>query len=142
MSIFPMIQPVAEPAGGTQALPLCREVAWDFVNDIPVFRSGEPVIVTGREAVKVWAWKALHTVRYRHEIYSWDYGSEFEELVGQAYTPILKEAEAPRYLKEALLINPYITAVTNIAVSFSAGRLTVAGAIQTIYGEVEIYVTV
>lgn len=142
MSIFPMIQPAAEPAGGAQALPLCREVAWDFVNDVPVFRGGEPVIVTGREAVKVWAWKALHTVRYRHEIYSWDYGSEFEELVGQAYTPTLKEAEAPRYLKEALLINPYITAVTNIAVSFSAGRLTVAGAIQTIYGEVEIYVTV
>ena len=89
MSIFPMIQPAAETASGTQTLPLCREVAWDFVNNIPVFRGGEPVVVTGKEAVKVWAWKALHTVRYRFEIYSRDYGSEFEELVGQAYNHTL-----------------------------------------------------
>lgn len=138
MSIFPAIQPADDAAESSKALPLCKEVAWDYANNVPIFRRGIPVIVTGKEAVKVWIWKALYTARYRHEIYSWDYGSEFEALTGQAYTDLLKEAEAPRYLRECLLINPYIKAVKNISCSFEGSRLTVSGAAETIYGEVEI----
>lgn len=139
MSIFPMISP-PEPAEAPAAnLPLCREAAWDYRSNTPVFRQGAPVTVTGKEAVKVWIWKALHTARYRYEIYSWAYGNEFESLIGQAYTPALKEAEAPRYLRECLVINPYITAVTDITVDFSGSRLTVSGRAETIYGEVPFY---
>ena len=139
MSIFPMIQPPENTAGVTQALPLAREVAWDYKNDVPIFRRGEPVTVTGKEAVKVWIWNAIHTERYRYEIYSWAYGSEFHSLIGQAYTPNLKTAEAPRFLKECLLVNPYITAVNNITVEFAGSRLTVTGTAMTVYGEVPIY---
>lgn len=136
MSIFPMVQPVSDGPDETQTLPPARETAWDYVNDLPVFRRGEPVIVTGKEAVKVWIWNAVHTERYRHEIYSWAYGSELHSLVGQAYSEALKTAEAPRYLRECLLVNPYITAVNNITVEFEDDRLTVAGTVETIYGEV------
>ena len=139
MSLFPMIQPAADESGEAGTLPLAQEVEWDYKNDVPVFRRGEPVIVTGKEAVKVWIWNAIHTERYRYEIYSWAYGSEFHSLIGQAYTPNLKTAEAPRYLRECLLINPYITAVTHIAVEFSQARLTVQGTAVTIYGEVTFY---
>ena len=66
MSIFPMIQPPAPMEDTLPQLPLCREIAWDYVNNLPVFRRGEPVVVTGKEAVKVWIWKALHTARYRY----------------------------------------------------------------------------
>lgn len=138
MSIFPMIQPTADETGDSQALPLAREVAWDYENDVPVFRRGGPVTVTGKEAVKVWIWNAIHTERYRYEIYSWAYGSEFHGLVGQAYTEALKTAEAPRYLRECLLVNPYIMAVNNITVDFEGDRLTVAGTAATIYGEVPV----
>lgn len=137
MSIFPMINPAAETSN-SKSLPLCQETAWDFERNIPVFRRGEPAIVTGREAVKVWVWKAIYTARYRYQIYSTDYGNELESLVGQAYTPMLKEAEAPRYFKECLLINPYITAVTDICVTFDAGKLAVSGTVETIYGKVEV----
>ena len=82
MSIFPMISPPAPAAAAPASLPMCREVAWDYQNNRPIFRRGEPVTVTGREAVKVWIWKALHTTRYRYEIYSWAYGNEFESLLG------------------------------------------------------------
>ena len=141
MSIFPIIQPVAaETASG--ALPLCEEVAWDYDKDIPVFSGGVPQIVTGKEAVKVWIWKAIRTARFKHQIYSRDYGSEFESLIGQAYTPMVKEAEAPRYLRECLLINPYINAVSEISVSFEGNLLTVAGTAETIYGKVDIYASV
>ena len=139
MSIFPMIQPVVDETSETQTLPLAQEVAWDYENDRPIYRRGEPVTVTGKEAVKVWIWNAIHTERYRYEIYSWAYGSEFHSLIGQAYTPDLKTAEAPRFLKECLLVNPYITAVNNITVEFEGSRLTVTGTAMTVYGEVPIY---
>ncbi len=139
MSIFPMISPEASQGAQAQALPLYKEVAWDFEQDVPVFRQGEPVVVTGKEALKVWIWRAIRTPRFRYEIYTWAYGSEFESLLGQAYTDAVKTAEAPRYLRECLLINPYITAVKNIAVSFESAKLTVAGTAVTIYGEVEFH---
>ena len=134
-----MIAPEASQGAQAQTLPLCREVAWDFKRDVPVFRQGEPVVVTGKEALKVWIWRAIRTPRFRYEIYTWAYGSEFESLLGQAYTDAVKTAEAPRYLRECLLINPYITAVKNISVSFESAKLTVAGTAVTIYGEVEFH---
>jgi hypothetical protein len=139
MSIFPMIDPGPVEDNGSQALPLCREAAWDFVNDVPVFRGGEPVVVEGKEALKVWIWRALRTPRFKYEIYSWAYGSEFESLLGQAYSDSIKTAEAPRYLRECLLINPYITAVRDISVTFDSARLTVKGTAVTIYGEADFY---
>lgn len=142
MSIFPMIQPVAREEDEGTVLPLCKEVGWDFENNVPLFHQGQPMIVTGREAVKVWIWKAIHTIRYRHEIYSWDYGSEFESLIGQAFTQELKEAEAPRFLRECLMVNPYISAVTDITAQFEDSRLTVDARVSTIYGEVYIHESV
>ncbi len=62
--IFPIIQPEAEPSVQAR-LPLCREVAWDFTQGIPVYAGGRPVEVTGVEAVKVWIWKALKTAADR-----------------------------------------------------------------------------
>lgn len=138
MSIFPMITP-PEPArtdGGE--LPVCREIAWDFERDIPVFRQGEPVVVSGKEAVRVWIWKALRTPRYQYEIHSWDYGSELESLIGQPLSAALKAAEAPRYLRECLLINPYITALRDVSVGAAGDRLTITGTAETIYGEVDV----
>lgn len=142
MSIFPMIDPGPEQTAQSQTLPLCREVAWDFERGIPRFRGGVPIEVTGKEAVKVWIWKAIRTPRFRYEIYTWAYGSEFETLLGQAYSDSVKTAEAPRYLRECLLVNPYITQVKNIAVSFEAAKLAVEGTAVTIYGEVDFYAAV
>ena len=57
-SIFPYLQPTAAaPAAG---LPVLRECAWDFANDVPILRRGMPVVVERAEAVAVWAWNALH----------------------------------------------------------------------------------
>lgn len=131
-----MIDPEAAVEAGNQDFPLYRETAWDFERDVPVFRGGEPVVVEGREALKVWIWRALRTPRFKYEIYSWAFGSEFESLLGQAYSDTIKHAEAPRYLRECLLVNPYITQVRDISASFDAARLTVRGTAVTIYGEV------
>lgn len=142
MSIFPMIDPKPLENSGSQALPLYREAAWDFERDVPIFRGGQPVVVTGKEALKVWIWRAIRTPRFKYEIYTWAYGSEFESLLGQAYTDSIKTAEAPRYLRECLLINPYITDVKDISVTFSSAKLTVRGTAVTIYGKEGFYVVV
>lgn len=139
MSIFPMIDPGQAGTGQDQTLPLCRETAWDFARDVPRFKNGQPETVAGKEAVRVWIWRALHTPRFRYEIYSAHYGCELEALMGQACGDAVKTAEAPRYLRECLLVNPYITEVRDISAVFESARLTVTGTAVTIYGEVDIY---
>ena len=137
MSLFPTVQP--EVSVTMERLPLAREVAWNFVRDLPIIRRGEPVFCEGAEAVAVWAFNALSTVRYRHEIYSWDYGCELESLIGQSYSADTKKAEAIRYVREALLISPYISEVNDVRVEFDGvGTLTVSCRIRTIYGELTV----
>jgi hypothetical protein len=134
MNLFPIIQPQISEA--ETKLKLYKEVKWDYINNIPVFSNGSPVIVSGKEAVLVWAWKALHTSRYRHEVYTWDYGCEVESLIGQPFTEELKQSEAARYIRECLLVNPYITGVNDIEVTFDEDVLNISCTIETIYGEV------
>jgi hypothetical protein len=138
MNIFPIIQPQA--AEENTELKLYREVKWDYENNIPVFINGSPVMISGMEAVFVWAWKALHTSRFRHEIYSWDYGNEAESLIGQPFSEDLKQSEGARYVRECLMINPYITDVEDIAVSFERDIMTIECRIETIYGEANLSV--
>jgi hypothetical protein len=135
VTIFPIIDP-AEGESTAEALPLCREAAWDFEQDVPIFRRGAPVVVTGKAAVQVWCFRALTTPRYRYPIYSQDHGSELEGLMGRAYTRAIKEAEAPRYVRECLLQSPYVSAVPSVSAEFSEGKLTVSATVETIYGEV------
>ena len=123
----------------TGSLPMYREVLADEKTGLPIWRGGAPVVVEGAEAVRLWIATALHTVRYRFEIYSTDFGCELETLIGQTFSGEVKAAEAPRMLREALLVNPYISDVTNIDVSFDNGTVAqISATVQTIYGEVTI----
>ncbi len=137
MTLFPLIQS-QQSVAVNRALPLCKEVDWDFQKNIPIYKKGSPSIITGLRAVLVWAWKALHTQRFRHEIYSWDYGCELEALVGRPFTEELKRSEAVRYVRECLMVNPYISEVNQINVDFRDERLTITCKLKTIYGEVNL----
>ena len=137
--LFPAVQPEVETSA-TDSLPLCRETAWDFIQERPIYSAGEPVEVTGAEAVRVWVWKALKTARCRYDIYTWDFGCEAENLVGQAFTAQVKESEAARYVREALEPNPYITGVRQVTVSFQGDRLSITCQVETVYGGVEVNV--
>ena len=138
MSLFPFISNNVDEVKVDNSFPLYREVAWDFEKDTPIIQNGDFKIVEGNEGIKVWAYKALLTPRYNYSIYSWDYGSELMDLVGKAYTPSLTKEEAKRYIKEALLINPYILEVNVIDTSFDNGVLSADIKIVTIYGESEV----
>ena len=135
-----MIFPSLPSASPSAALPVPQDVAWDFDAGIPIFRAGRPVLVSGLEAVKVWAYKALRTARRRYPIYPRAYGCGAWQLIGQPYTAALKTSEAQRMVRECLMFSPYIRAVENISVTFDDGTLGISCEVRTIYGEAEIHV--
>lgn len=136
--LFPMIQP--DPVATTSALLPYKEVAWDFEKGEPIFKNGSPLYVTGKDALKTWIWKALITPRGRYEIYSWNFGCDVESLIGQNFIAATKKAEATRYVREALEINPYIKGVSNVNVDFNGSTLLINVTVDTVYGEVEVNV--
>lgn len=94
--------------------------------------------VTGKDAIKVWIYKTLMTERYKHIIYTWDYGIELKDLINKSFDRDFIESEVQRYIKEALLINDYIIEVNNFSMSFEDTLLTCNFTVITDFGEVNI----
>ena len=131
--LFPQFTPPT--AAQTQDLPLYRDVRMDYEAGRPVWESGNPVFVTGLEAVKGWAWRAVDTARYRYPCFSWSYGCELENLIGQPYQAETKKSEAERYVKEALLVSPYIREARVSDTRFEGSTLHRTVALSTAYGK-------
>ncbi|MDQ7096943.1 DUF2634 domain-containing protein [Desulfosporosinus sp. PR] len=121
-------------------LPLAREYAWDFDKNDFLLVNGKNIIVTGKEAVKVWIWQALNTPKNRYQAYSTSYGNELALLINQGFSAGALRSEVERYLKEALLINPYITGIKNIDMIVDGNKMDVGFTVTTIYGEESINV--
>ena len=141
MSVFPFINGddgLLEVSSNN--FPLYKECAWDFVNDKAIFVDGSPKIVYGNEGIKVWIYKAIKTNRYEFEIYTWNYGSEIESLLGKGFQIGFIKSETKRYIEEALIVNPYITKIIIINVEFDTDILTAEIDLDTIYGRINMYV--
>ncbi len=95
-------------------------------------------IVEGLAAIKIWIWLALQIPRYRYYIYSWDYGNEYEDLIGQGYTEEYIETEALRITEDCLLINEHIQSITDFTTTVVNEKLTISFTANTIYGEIVI----
>lgn len=74
-------------------------------------------IVTGVDAICVWAYLALKAKRYRWVIYSWYYGEEYTNLIGYSYSEEYLKSEVQRYMEECLFENEHITGVQDLEVS-------------------------
>ena len=121
-------------------LPLLREYAYDFkTNDFIIDPNTNDIkVVTGLKALEVWIYKAILTDRFEYPIYSWDYGTELTDLIGQKFSKGLTESEAFRFIKEALMINPYINDVNNLGIVFDGDTVTIKISVTSVYGEVKI----
>lgn len=89
--------------------------------------------VDGIEAVQQAAFKLLQTYRYDHLIYSHDYGTEWELVLGQ--DRLLARSEIRRVLTEALLQDDRITEVAEMEIREEEDRLTAEFTIFTPYGD-------
>lgn len=135
--LFPMFSLPRDRTGG---LPLYRDVQMDYEMGRPMWAGGAPVLVTGLEAVRGWAWRAVDTARYRFSVFSWSFGCELEALVGQPYRADTKRSEAERYVQEALLVSPYIREAQVTETAFEGSTLHIAVDLTTAYGRTNIYV--
>ncbi len=89
--------------------------------------------VDGLEAVKQAILLILNTERFRHEIYSWNYGNEIGRAIGEDFQ--LAQSNVKRYIKEALLQDERITDADGFVFEkVNRNRLAVSFTVHTIFG--------
>ncbi|KXI11480.1 MULTISPECIES: DUF2634 domain-containing protein [Peptostreptococcus] len=116
-------------------LPVPVEAGIDFeTGEVLLDESGQVKLVEGIEAIKVWCYLAIKTQRYAHQIFTEEYGSQHEELIGYEYTKELTETEAYRYINECLMKSPYVLGVKNLGVHRTGDKLNINIEIETSYG--------
>lgn len=93
--------------------------------------------VEGLEAIKVWIWCCLHTQRFRYQIYSWDYGADLEQYVGQTLTDEYLETDLRDEIEDALKVSQYITGIDDYVFERTGSKITVSFSIQTLLGSIE-----
>lgn len=121
----------AQEATGVQEIP--REYGIDF-------ETGQltDIIVEGLEAIKVWIWNCLHTERFRYAIYSWQYGAEYEQYIGQVVTDEYLQSDCQSETVDALLVNPYITGLSDFSAKLEGTTLHISFVVETSFGEMEV----
>ena len=91
-------------------------------------------IVEGVDAICVWAYLALKARRYRWIIYSWGYGDEVYDLIGNSYSEEYLKCECKRYMEECLFENEHIKAIDNLAVEQVTDKLIIRFTLVTDFG--------
>lgn len=91
----------------------------------------------GREAMQQVILKILLTQRFAYRIYSWNYGTELDALIGKSY-PVF-ESEVRRVIREALLADSRITDLVDFSVEPINKRTAVVKfTAETIFGPLPI----
>lgn len=133
----------AETTSAISELPLFQELDWDFKRQTFQYGpNGAHIVVTGNEALKIWIRKALMVERYRFRAYFDDYGAELERFIGTVPNDTAAGNQVFDYVREALLVNPYITEVTNISAVQEEKQIILTIAVQTVYGNTRIGIEV
>ena len=78
----------------------------------------------------------LNIPRFRHEIFSWNYGSELEPLFGQANTVML-QVRVQEAIRDALIQDDRITDVTGFSFARRGTEMAVSFVAETTEGNVE-----
>nr|DAN83534.1 MAG TPA: Protein of unknown function (DUF2634) [Caudoviricetes sp.] len=95
-------------------------------------------IVEGIEAIKVWIWLCLHTERFRHAIYSADYGTSFEQYIGHVLSDEYINTDCESEISDALLINEYIESIEDFEAIKDGEHLRVSFRAVTKFGNIEV----
>lgn len=135
MSILPsfMQSQIAKKAQTASVIEIPKEYGIDFATGQ---LTGQ--IVEGIEAIKVWIWNCLHTQRFRYPIYSWAYGADLEQYIGQSVTEEFLNADCEDEIREALVVNPNITDIEDFTAVFDNGKLSISFTAVTKFGETEV----
>lgn len=94
--------------------------------------------VSNLEAIKIWVMHAMQTARYRYEIFSENYGSELEELIGTVNDEEYIESELERMVEDCLKENSHVTGISEFTCAQKEGGWICSFRLDTEYGE-EVY---
>jgi hypothetical protein len=126
-----------------ESLPVFKELAWDFDKNRFLFnKDGTPKVVEKNEAIKVWVMHALLVERYRYLAYFDDYGIELEPFVGTGPNDGGRASELYQYVKECLLVNPYILDVIALSTKQEHKKITMTLQLATVYGSTSVGIEV
>lgn len=144
MSVFPFIDVAPAAESVTAELPLLKEYAYDFEkNELLLDADGHTYLVEGREALRIWIFKALFTERFHYITYSAAFGCEWQEqLTGRALNGEVVRLELERFIVEALMVNPYIKRLDNFVFNNTLTGMTVSFDVTSIYGDDSILIPV
>lgn len=87
------------------------------------------------DAIKQSIYCILSTERYKHLIYSWDYGVELVDLIGKPIPYCM--AVIPRRIREALLTDDRILSVTDFEFEHKGNKLHTTFIVTTNVGHIE-----
>ena len=132
MNLFPYIKNNEEEIQTTTTY---KEYEFDFNNNTLTGKQLEE-----KEALRMWIYKALLTPRYVHPIYTWDYGQDIDELIGQGYEMDYIKSEVERRVIECLLINERIIRCHGFDINLINDTLHITFTAETTFGEVTINV--
>ncbi len=92
--------------------------------------------LNGLEAMKQAIFLILSIPRFRHEIFSWNYGSELEPLFGQVNS-VLLQVRVQEAIRDALMQDDRITDVTGFSFARRGTEMAVSFVAETTEGNVE-----
>lgn len=111
-NLFPIEPVVEEQAIEAETGFFGRSWAFDFeAGEFALTPTGKVAETRDTDAWVQWCRKALQTERYRHVVYSRDYGQEFADLIGLGLTRSAMESEIARIATETLSVDPRTAAV-------------------------------
>ncbi|EIS9421912.1 DUF2634 domain-containing protein [Clostridioides difficile] len=87
------------------------------------------------EALKQTIFLTLNTERYQHLIYSWNYGAELNDLIGEPISYVIPELE--RRIKEALIQDDRIENVDNFQFENIKGKVHCKFTVYSKYGNIK-----
>ena len=104
------------------------------------FRTGQLTgkIVEGLEAIKVWIWLCMHTERFRHAIYSADYGTSLEQYIGHMLSEEYINTDCESEISDALLTNEYIESIEDFEAVRNSDSLNISFRVVTKFGSIEV----
>lgn len=92
-------------------------------------------MIDGAEAVAQSVDVMLSTERFYYEIYSYDYGAEFADLIGKDRAFV--RADVQRRIEEALAEDDRIVGVSDFSIDFDRETANVSFTVNTIFGDFE-----
>lgn len=118
-----------------------QEIPTDFEID---FKTGKLTgrIISGVDAVKQWARLVLSIDRYYFTQYSWDFGAELSELIGQGGSREYIESEVEMRITDALMTSEYIESVGDFEIEVGGDTITARFTIETAFEDSEVEINV